>query len=110
MPYALAKKLAKSPLGLRAIKIHPLDATEAEIARRCGVRPAAPTKVAAQLVASDLDAVMSEMSDEQLAFLARRFGESAIQRQHVAAQSGASSGGGGHTGILTTATGRGGTR
>jgi hypothetical protein len=62
------------------VRIHPNDATETEIGRRCGIRPGDPHKIAAQVLAlidSDEDAFLTQFTPAQLRTLAIKIGNKA---------------------------------
>jgi hypothetical protein len=80
VPYAKAKAIQKV-YGGAVFRIHPNDATDAEIARRCGIRPSEPAKVAAMLLASDLDAIAAQISPDELELLARKLRDLSIERK-----------------------------
>lgn len=80
VPYAAAKELQKL-YGGGVVRIHPNNATQAQIIRACGVRPMEEKKVAAMLLASDLDKVVAGFSDDDIKSLA-----AALQRRAQAIQ------------------------
>lgn len=84
VPYAQAQALQKH-YGGGVVRIHPRHATEPEIAKACGVRPDAPAKVAAMLLASDLDAIAAQMQPEDLERLANAIRERALTLQRPSA-------------------------
>lgn len=66
VPIEKAQAWLKDPVYRKAIKIHLNDATEAEIAKACGVQAAQPKNVANQLIVSDLAQVAAEMDPEEV--------------------------------------------
>ena len=65
VPLDLAKAWKKLPFG-KSFLIHQNDATEVQIAQRCGIQPMKPQKLAVQLASSDIHAVAGEMDVETL--------------------------------------------
>lgn len=68
VPYGLVKALKKSRAyrSNDSLKVVANDTPEAMFAKLCGVQPMQPSKQAAMLLASDLDAVLAEFDTEQL--------------------------------------------
>jgi hypothetical protein len=63
------------------VRIHPNDASEPEIAKRCGVRAGDPAKIAAQLLAAidqDPETFFGQFRTDELLALAQKIGERAV--------------------------------
>ena len=79
VPYGVARKWEKG--GKVKVIILPADATEADFLKHSGVSRIPVTKLVAQLLAADVDAVFAELGASRAAILAQQLADRLVQKK-----------------------------